>query len=89
MKRRKPCFRVRLRTEVVWELLNRLNMSQNELARRVGIRSSYMSQLMSGQRFASPGVRQRLMDVLGVNEFDDLFILEKNDEEKVLERVDE
>ena len=84
MKRRKPCFRVRLRTEMVWELLNRLNMSQNELARRAGIRSGYMSQLMSGQRFASPGVRQRLMDVLGVNEFDDLFILEK-----VLERVDE
>ena len=83
MKRRKPCFRARLRTEVVWELLNRLNLSQNELARRVGIRSSYMSQLMSGQRFASPGVRQKLMDVLGMAQFDDLFILEKVDEEEI------
>lgn len=79
MKRRKPCFRVRLRTEAVWELLNRLNMSQNELARRAGIRSGYMSQVMSGQRFASPGVRQRLMNVLGVTEFDVLFVLERAD----------
>ena len=80
MKRRKPCFRARLRAEVVWELLNRLNLSQNELARRAGIRSGYMSQLIGGQRFASPGVRRRLMHALGVTEFDDLFILEKTDE---------
>ncbi len=80
MKRRKPCFRARLRTEAVWELLNRLNMSQNELARRAGIRSGYMSQLMSGERFASPGVRQRLMDALGVTDFDVLFVLERVDE---------
>ena len=82
MKRRKPCFRVRLRTEVVWELLNRLNLSQNQLAQRAGIASGYMSQLMSGQRFASPRVRRRLMDVLGVTDFDYLFILEKVCEEK-------
>ena len=79
MKRRKSCFRVRLRTEAVWELLNRLNLSQNQLARRVGIRSGYMSQLMSGQRFASPGVRQRLMDALGVSDFDVLFVMERVD----------
>ena len=82
MKRRKPCFRVRLKTEAVWELLNRLNLSQNQLAQRVGIASGYMSQLMNGQRFASPRVRRRLMDVLGVTDFDYLFILEKVDEEK-------
>ena len=82
MKRRRPGFRVRLKTEVVWELLNRLNLSQNQLAQRVGIASGYMSQLMNGQRFASPQVRRRLMDVLGVTDFDYLFILEKVDEEK-------
>ena len=81
MKRRKPCFRVRLKAEVVWELLNRLNLSQNQLAQRVGIASGYMSQLMSGEGFASPGVRRRLMDVLGVTEFDYLFILEKINKE--------
>ena len=80
MKRRKPCFRVRLKAEVVWELLNRLNLSQNQLAQRVGIASGYMSQLMSGERFASPGVRQRLMDALGVTDFNVLFVLERVDE---------
>ena len=80
MKRRKPAYRARLKAEAVWELLNRLNLSQNELARWVGIRSGYMSQLMSGQRFASPRVRQRLMDAQGVTDFDHLFTLEKVDE---------
>ena len=80
MKRRRPCFRSGLRTKVVWELLNRLNMSQNELARRAGIKSGYMSQLMSGERFASPGVRQRLMDALGGTGFDALFVLERVDD---------
>ena len=80
MKRRKPVFRARLDQRKVWELLSRLNMSQNDLARLAGIKSGYMSQLMNGERFASPKTRQRLMEVLGVTCFEDLFILEENGE---------
>ena len=76
MKRRQPSSRVKLSPNRVWELLNRLNMSQNELARMACISSGYLSQLMSGTRCPSAEVRRRLMDVLRVADFDDLFILE-------------
>ena len=45
MKRRQPSSRVKLNPDRVWELLNRLNMSQNELARMACISSGYLSQL--------------------------------------------
>jgi len=67
---------VKLRPDRVWELLNRFNMTQNELACLAGISSGYLSQLMSGTRCPSAEVRRKLMDVLRVTDFDDLFILE-------------
>ena len=76
MKRRQPSSRVKLRTDRVWELLNRLNMTQSELACLTGISSGYLSQLMSGTRCPSAELRRKLMDALGVTLFDDLFILE-------------
>ena len=75
MKRRHPS-RVRLDPQKVWEILNRLNMTQNELARLLDTSSSYLSQLMSGHRRPSAAFRKRMMDALGVTEFDDLFYLE-------------
>ena len=76
MKGRRPASRVRLKQRCVWDRLDQLNMSQNELARTVGITSGYLSQLMSGTRCPSAEMRQRLQDVLGIDSFDDLFILE-------------
>ena len=79
MKRRQPSSRVKLNPHALWELLNRRNMTQNELARLLGTSSGYLSQLMSGTRCPSADFRRRLMEVLGVTEFDDLFILERAD----------
>ena len=76
MKRRQPVSRVRLDPHKVWELLNRLNMTQSELARLLDTSSSYLSQLMSGHRCPSAAFRKGLMDVLGVTDFDDLFYME-------------
>ena len=76
MKRRQPSSRVRLNTRRAWELLNRLNMSQNDLASRAGTSSGYLSQLMSGTRRPSAALRKRLMEALGITRFEDLFILE-------------
>ena len=76
MNRRQPSTRVRLDPRKMWELMNRLNVSQNELARLVGTSSSYLSQLMSGHRCPSAAFRKKLMDALGVTDFDDLFYLE-------------
>ncbi|MDE2683911.1 MAG: helix-turn-helix transcriptional regulator [Chloroflexota bacterium] len=79
MKRKRIIYRVRLKAEAVWELLNRLNLTQNELARRIGRSSGFMSQLINGDRFPSGETRQRLMDVLGVTDFDVLFVQERVD----------
>ena len=90
MKRRQPASRVRIKPETVWKYLNRLNVSQNRLARRVGISSGYLSQLMSGTRCPSAEVRVGLMEALGVTDFDELFILEivsSHDPEDVLVAV--
>ena len=77
MRRRQPPFKTRVNPDRVWELLNRLNMSQNQLARQCGVSSGYLSQMITGTRFPSPAVRRGLMEALDVERFDDLFILER------------
>ena len=80
MKRVKPTFRARLDPEKAWERLNVLNMSQNELARRIGRSPRFVSDLFHGRRCASGETRRRLMAVLQVTRFEDLFILEETDD---------
>ena len=80
MRRRKPAFRARLDPDRAWERLSVLNMSLNELARRIGRSRSFVSDLFHGRRYASGETRRRLMEVLQVNSFEDLFILEETDD---------
>ena len=77
MKRRKSPHRVKLNPERVWKLMHRRNVSQNDLARLAGISSGYLSQLMRGRRCPSPECRRRLMRILGVTMFDDLFMMDR------------
>ena len=70
--RRNP-LRVTLNPDPVWAFLEERGISQNELARLVGISSGYFSRIMSGRAHPSPQVRRRLQRVLGVTDFDDLF----------------
>ena len=79
MNRVRPAFRARLDPDKAWERLNVLNMSQNELARRIGRSQSFLSDLFHGRRYASGETRRRLMAVLQVNSFEDLFIMEETD----------
>lgn len=81
MRRRKPSPRVLLNTAAVWELLDRLGISQNELARRCGISRGYMSQLMRGERSPSPKLRRILQQVLGVDDFHAIFIVVEPEEQ--------
>lgn len=69
--------RVWLNPVAVWELLDRLGISQNELARRCGFSPGHLSMLMNGKRSPSPRARRCLMEVLGVDDFDLLFITER------------
>ena len=75
MERRQPPSRVRLNPVAVSRLVDELNMSQNELARRCGITPGHHSLLMNGKRSPSPKLRRRMQQVLGVNNFDDLFVI--------------
>ena len=80
MKRVKPALRARLDPDRAWERLHVLNMSQHELARRIGRSPRFVSDLFHGRRYASGETRRRLMEVLQVNSFEDLFILEETDD---------
>ncbi len=69
-------LRVTLKPAPVWAFLDERDISQNELARLVGISSGHISQLMSGEAHPSPELRQRLLRVLGITDFDDLFTID-------------
>ncbi len=50
--------------EAVWDRMDVLGVSQNEVARRAGIGSSHLSQIMCGKASPSPGVLKSLHGVL-------------------------
>ena len=68
--------KVRLNRDMVDILLVRRNITQNALARRLGLSSGYMAQLMNGVRYPGPRLRRRMLDLLFPLTFDDLFIVE-------------
>ena len=68
--------RVRIKVAALFERLDRLHMSQSELARQAGLSTGYVSQVISGKRTPSPPVRRRIQTTLGVDDFDELFELE-------------
>ena len=80
MKRRTGSPRVRLKPVPLWEQISRRNISQNELADLAGISSGYLSQLISGRKSPSPEVRRRLQAALDITGFDELFVLEYEDD---------
>ena len=69
-------IKVRLRSPVLLALVARRNYSQNGLARGLGVSSGYMSQLLRGKRLPSPQMREKLMKFVGIEDFDELFIVE-------------
>ena len=51
-------------TKAVWDRMDAHGLSQNEVARRAGISSSYLSHIMNGRSSPSAGVLKRLHAVL-------------------------
>ena len=45
--------RVRIKSNAVYDILDRLHMSQSELAREAGLSTGYVSQVISGKRTPS------------------------------------
>ncbi len=63
----------RLNGEGIRAYLYRRNLSQNWLAKRLGISSGYMTQLLNGTRAPSPRLRNRIQEHFADMEFDELF----------------
>ena len=80
-RRRRGRSVVRLDTAALWERLALLNRSQNWLAREIGVSPGYVSMLVNEGRAPSGRIRQRMLKVLGVDDFHQLFKLEDMDDE--------
>ena len=72
---------VLLKTRALWERLERLERSQNWLARQIGVSPAYVSMLVNGERAPSGRIRQRMLRALGIGDFHQLFILEESHED--------
>lgn len=70
---------VGLRTQALWVRLEELSRSQNWLSEEVGISKSYLSFLIRKEKAPSGKVRRRMLAVLGLDGFDNLFTLEHPD----------
>ena len=79
MRRRRPRTRIKLNPGPVQDFLDRSNLTQKDMACLVGISEAYFSQLMNGDRSPSAKVRSRFQEVMGVDDFDLLFIVEEDD----------
>ena len=75
-------MKVLLKGKEIKKILIRKNKSQNWFAHRLEISSGYMSQLMDGSRSPSPRLREKIMDHLPENRFDDLFLIQEDENEK-------
>ncbi|MDE2716141.1 MAG: helix-turn-helix transcriptional regulator [Chloroflexota bacterium] len=69
---------VLLKTQVLWARLDTLGRSQNWLARELGISRGYLSTLVNEGRAPSGRIRRRMLEILGVEDFHELFALERN-----------
>ena len=73
---------VRLDTAALWDRLEMFNRSQNWLAREAGMSKSYLSKLVSEGRAPSEDIRCRMLEALGLYDFNELFTLEVTDEQE-------
>ena len=78
MNRRRPRSRIKLNPVPVQDFLDRSNLTQKDMACLVEISEAYFSQLMNGDRSPSASVRSRFQRVMGVDDFDALFIVEED-----------
>ena len=79
--RRRERIIVLLKTRALWARLDILGRSQNWLAREIGISRGYLSTLINEGRAPSGRIRRRMQDALGVEDFHELFALERRDDQ--------
>lgn len=67
--------KVKVRSDIVRQIIARRNISQNNLAIQAHVSAGYLSQMLQHERYPGPNVRHRLMQALHVTNFDELFEL--------------
>jgi putative transcriptional regulator len=71
-------LKVNLKRDAFEIAITRRNLSQKGLAEKLHISRSYLSEIVTGKRPASPYMRQRLLGYFIDYTFDDLFAIEEN-----------
>jgi transcriptional regulator with XRE-family HTH domain len=69
-------MKIKLKAQVIREILNQKKKSQSWLATRIGITRGYMCQLMTGSRNPSPRMQLKILEVLKDYRPLDLFTLQ-------------
>ncbi len=82
MKRQKLRTVVRLKTQALWDRLALMGRSQSWLAREAGISHSYLSTLVNSGRAPSGRIRRRMLRVLEMKSFHELFTLRRPKDER-------
>jgi len=70
-------MKVELKAGKIRMMLARHNRTQQWLAQQLETTNSYFSQLMTGKRRPSAVMRQKIMEALHVQEFNDIFIIQE------------
>ena len=80
MNQRRPRSRIKVNPVPVQDFLDHSNLTQKDMACLVEISEAKISQLINGDRSPSARVRSRLQQVMGMDDFDHLFIVEPAEE---------
>ncbi len=66
---------------VLWDFMTKNNLSQKEMAGRLGVSPGYVSQILCGLRHPSPKLRRTMLEAMQPLTFSDLFTVEGQAEE--------
>jgi putative transcriptional regulator len=68
--------KVKLNRTMFEVAMTRKNLSQRDLAEKIGFSRSHVSHIINGRREPSPAMRRLILEYLREYTFDDLFIIE-------------
>ena len=68
--------KVKLNRNAFEVAMSRKNLSQRDLAEKIGFSRSHVSHIINGRREPSPAMRRLILEKLREYTFDDLFIIE-------------
>jgi putative transcriptional regulator len=69
-------IKVKLNRLALEVALSRQNLSQRDLAKKIGFSRSHMSHIFTGRREPSPALRRKILEQLPEYAFDDLFTID-------------